>query len=96
MLRAAAGAAPLAGGMSPGPWPVPLLAAGGYWTAERSALLELQFGKKGPNGQTRKSPPFSPSLPGRCHSFKWQHSRCYFECAGFQVIEISLKPSKRL
>jgi hypothetical protein len=34
------------------------LATGGYWTAERSALLELQFGgKKGPNGQIRKSPP---------------------------------------
>jgi hypothetical protein len=27
---------------------------------------------------------------------KWQPPRCYFECAGSQVIEISLKPSWRL
>ena len=33
---------------------------------------------------------------GRCHAFKWQPSRCYFECAGSQVIKISLKPSRRL
>jgi hypothetical protein len=44
---------------------VPLATGGRYWTAERSALLELQFGgEKGPNGQIRKSRPFSSSSPG--------------------------------
>jgi hypothetical protein len=39
---------------------------------------------------------FGMAMAAASHSFKWQHSRCYFECAGSKVIEISLKPSRRL
>jgi hypothetical protein len=36
---------------------------------------------------------FGRAAPTR---FKQEHSRYYFECAGSKVIEISLKPSRRL
>jgi hypothetical protein len=47
---------------APGQCHVPL-ATGGYWTTERSALLGLQFGKK---GKSVRAPPLAPVHPGVC------------------------------